>query len=204
MSAIMSPLNMSSARACALRRPSFPSGRPSQLRGGSQLRGNLVKVASSAMGRQPCRPCEASSLISAPRESLVNRRLALLSGAISLVAWDVVSPSKVWAADESKAAPELSPEEQAKARIAAMKKRKGAERMAAGAPVATESEASRAVGMKKEEKGFKKEETEEEKAERLAKQAKAKLRKQQMEEERARVEAERAAKSELPSGGKIA
>ena len=198
MSAITSPLNMSSARACALRRPSFPSGRPSQLGvGGSQLRGNLVKVASSSMGRQPCRPCEASSLISAPRESLVNRRLALLSGAISLVAWDVVSPSKVWAADESKAAPELSPEEQAKARIAAMKKRKGAERMAAGAPVATESEASRAVGMKKEE-------TEEEKAERLAKQAKAKLRKQQMEEERARVEAERAAKSELPSGGKIA
>ena len=203
MSAITSPLNMSSARACALRRPSFPSGRPSQLGvGGSQLRGNLVKVASSSMGRQPCRPCEASSLISA--QSQHSRRLALLSGAISLVAWDVVSPSKVWAADESKAAPELSPEEQAKARIAAMKKRKGAERMAAGAPVATESEASRAVGMKKEEKGFKKEETEEEKAERLAKQAKAKLRKQQMEEERARVEAERAAKSELPSGGKIA
>ena len=131
------------------------------------------KVASSSMGRQPCRPCEAASLISAPRESLVHRRLALLSGAISLVAWDVVAPSKVWAADESKAAPELSPEEQAKARIAAMKKRKGAERVAAGAPVATESEASRAVGMKKEEKGFKKEETEEEKAERLAKQAKA-------------------------------
>ena len=161
-----------------------------------------MKVASSAMGRQPCRPCEASSLISA--QSQHSRRLALLSGAISLVAWDVVAPSKVWAADESKAAPELSPEEQAKARIAAMKKRKGAERVAAGAPVATESEASRAVGMKKEEKGFKKEETEEEKAERLAKQAKAKLRKQQMEDERARVEAERAAKSELPSGGKIA
>ena len=117
MSAIMSPLNMSSARARALRRPSFPcGGRPSQLRGGSQLRGNLVKVASSAMGRQPCRPCEASSLISA--QSQHSRRLALLSGAISLVAWDVVSPSKVWAADESKAAPELSPEEQAKARIA--------------------------------------------------------------------------------------
>eukprot|EP00237_Pycnococcus_provasolii_P010586 CAMPEP_0198708082 /NCGR_PEP_ID=MMETSP1471-20131121/831_1 /TAXON_ID=41880 /ORGANISM="Pycnococcus provasolii, Strain RCC733" /LENGTH=194 /DNA_ID=CAMNT_0044467267 /DNA_START=87 /DNA_END=671 /DNA_ORIENTATION=- len=192
VSTFMSRTVRSNKSACALR--PLPCGRPCQRCVSKR------KVASSSMGRQ--QPCEASSLISA--QSQHSRRLALLSGAISLVAWDVVAPSKVWAADESKAAPELSPEEQAKARIAAMKKRKGAERVAAGAPVATESEASRAVGMKKEEKGFKKEETEEEKAERLAKQAKAKLRKQQMEEERARVEAERAAKSELPSGGKIA
>ena len=119
-----------------------------------------MKASSSSMGRQ--QPCvvacvsQASKVISAPCESqhIQSRRLALLSVsglAISTIAWDVVSPSKVWAADEAKVAPELSPEEQAKARIAAMKKRKGAERVAAGAPVATESEASRAVGMKKEE-----------------------------------------------------
>lgn len=117
------------------------------------------------------------------------------------LAWLALA-AKAGAEGEEKQA--ASAEDQAKARIAEMKRRKNMERTAAGAPEMQPKGAGSTTSGEKKEAPKQVEETPEQKAARLEALKKRSSRLAQIEEEKARVEAERAAKGGgKPSGGRI-